>query len=385
MRIAVDARFYNEAGPGRYVKNIIGELEKLDSKNSYFILLRKDAYTSYFPKAFNFTKILADYPWYSFSEQILFLFTVIFLKTDIFYVPHFNVPVFYPGKLVTAIPDLIMHDYSTEEGTTLPRKYYKFKKLLYFFVVFMAVLKSKKIIVPSMATLSDMKQHYKFVTDSKLVLAYEGIDKKIVESSKETAKVSDTLLLEDLEIRKPYLLYVGSMYLHKNVDRLLQAFRILKDEKRFEGCLVIIGKKDQFSAKIKELAQKLFGDNSVLLPGESQYIDDDKLSIIRRNALCYVFPSLKEGFSLTPLEAMVFNVPCVISDIACHKEIYGKACLYFNPLDPKDMAEKIDLMITDEQVRERLRDEVSTLLAKYDWANTAADTLKVFEGVFKDG
>ena len=130
-RIGIDARFYGKAGPGRYTKNIIKHLEKVDVVNSYFILLKKDNFEDYIPVNPNFTKVLADYPWYSWAEQTSFLFKVLSLKLDLYYVPHFNIPVLYPKKIVTAIPDMIMHTFSTEKGTTLWKPYFKFKKFVY--------------------------------------------------------------------------------------------------------------------------------------------------------------------------------------------------------------------------------------------------------------
>ena len=97
-KIGIDARFLGDAGPGRYVKNVIEQLEKLDTKNTYYIFLRDRGYDLYEPKVPNFIKIHAEYSWYSFEEQILFLFKVLKYGLDLFYVPHFNIPVLYPSQ-----------------------------------------------------------------------------------------------------------------------------------------------------------------------------------------------------------------------------------------------------------------------------------------------
>jgi len=146
MRIGIDARFYGEAGPGRYVKNIIEHLENIDNENEYIIFLRKKVFDEFVPKNNRTKKILADYKWYSWGEQLGFLFLVIKQKLDLFYVPHFNIPILYPGKLVCAIPDIIMHKFSTERGTTLFKPYFKLKKIVYKIVVKTAVRKSCKVI-----------------------------------------------------------------------------------------------------------------------------------------------------------------------------------------------------------------------------------------------
>ena len=91
--IGIDARFYGEAGPGRYVKNIIKHLEKIDHNNKYKIFLRKKAFSLYTPTNPNFEKVLADFTWYSFEEQFVFLKVLLKAKLNLLYIPHFNIPV----------------------------------------------------------------------------------------------------------------------------------------------------------------------------------------------------------------------------------------------------------------------------------------------------
>ena len=131
--IAIDARFYDVAGPGRYTKSIIDHLQIIDNTNKYIIFLQKKAFDQFNPTNKNFIKVLADYPWYSFSEQTLFLIKILKYNPDLLYVPHFNIPILYPKKIVTAIPDLIMHSFSTQAGTTLPKPYFLFKKIIYIY------------------------------------------------------------------------------------------------------------------------------------------------------------------------------------------------------------------------------------------------------------
>ncbi|EKD95460.1 MAG: hypothetical protein ACD_24C00483G0001, partial [uncultured bacterium] len=82
----------------------------------------------------------------------------------------------YPGKLVTAIPDIIMHSFSTERGTTLPKFYFRFKKWVYKIVVYWAVKRSFKVIVPSQDVKADFIKAYPTVSPDKFVVAYEGVD-----------------------------------------------------------------------------------------------------------------------------------------------------------------------------------------------------------------
>ena len=366
--VGIDARFYGEAGPGRYAKAIVEHLEKVDTINHYIVFLRQKGFEAYVPKNTNFKKVLADYPWYSLQEQTLFLFKLLMFKLDVLYVPHFNIPILYPKKIVTAIPDIIMHSFSTEHSTTRSMIIHKFKKFLYHVVVYFAVTKSQKIIVPSLDVKTDFMKYYPYVSESKYIVAYEGVDPDLA-----TAKIFDHKIDGNLS----YLLYVGSMYKHKNIPILIEAFKILKSKYGYNGKLIIVGKKDFFSEQIFKSIKEANLETVINMPGMDTYIPDSKIVELRRNAELCVFPSLKEGFSLTPLEGMAVGLPAVISDIPCHKEIYGDSVVYFDPTSAGDFAEKIWQTINDKQLQQKLRSKGYELLKKYDWSKTAQITLAV--------
>ena len=373
-KIGIDARFYGKAGPGRYAKNIVKHLELVDKKNQYFVFLKKDNYEDYVPSNPNFKKVLADYPWYSWSEQTLYLLKVLSFGLDLYYVPHFNIPVFYPGKIVTAIPDMIMHKFSTEKGTTLWKPYFKFKKIVYKIVFWWSVVRSFKVIVPTGEVFNDFKSIYPNIPDNKFVIATEGIDPELA-----NVEINDTnSILEKYKIEKPYLLYISSMYEHKNVERLVEAFKILIEKYIYNGNLILIGKKDKFSERIQEKIKEMKLENRILMPGMNTFVSDTETVALRKEAQAYVFPALKEGFSLTPLEAQYYGIPCVISDIPCHREVYEDSVLYFNPLDVSDIAEKINNLLLNKNLQEQLIKKGYERTKKYSWIHTAEKTLEVF-------
>jgi glycosyltransferase involved in cell wall biosynthesis len=373
-RIGIDARFYGKAGPGRYTKNIIKHLEKVDNVNSYFILLKKDNFEDYVPANPNFKKVLADYPWYSWAEQTSFLFKILSLNLDLYYVPHFNIPVLYPKKIVTAIPDMIMHTFSTEKGTTLWKPYFKFKKLVYKLVFKWSVIRSFRVIVPSNEVFRDFKSVYPNIPDKKFVIATEGIDPELMNIKMDNSKE----ILEKYGVKKPFLLYLSSMYEHKNVPRLLEAFKMLLEKYKFDGSLVLVGKRDKFSERIQKLAEEMGLGDRVLMPGMDTFVSDAETVALRKEAEAYVFPALKEGFSLTPLEAQFYGLACVISDIACHKEVYEDSVLYFDPYNVEDIAQKINEILTNENLKKEIVKKGFERTKIYNWTHTAEKTLEVF-------
>ena len=376
--IGIDARFYGEAGPGRYVKNIVKHLEQIDLKHKYKIFLRKKAFSQYNPSNPNFEKVLADFTWYSFEEQFVFFKVLLREKLDLLYIPHFNIPVLYPKAMVTAIPDIIMHTFSTEKGTTLPRPYFKIKKLVYWWVVLWALFRSKKIIVPSNNTLEDFHRVYPFIRRKKFMVSYEGIDPDL-EKPKDNTRLNN--LKEEFNIKNPYLLCVGSMYEHKNVDRLVKAFSMFKTIHSKEYQLVIVGKKDSFSSEIYKLVEVYDLNNYVIMPGEKRFIEDSEVAALMTGAQLYVFPSLKEGFSLTPLEAIKMGTVCLVSDIPTHREIYGSHVAYFDPYNMTEIAAEMNKLLKDQELREYLKKRSDNVLKKYSWDFTARETFGIFNQI----
>lgn len=380
MRIGIDARFYGETGPGRYVKNVLAHLENQDFANTYYVFLRDRNFELYIPKNPKFHKVRSEYSWYSFKEQIFYFLQLLSYHLDLFYVPHFSIPVLYPGKLVSAIPDLIMHTYSNTEVSTLPGFLFAIKKLGYYFAMLVAVIRSSKIIVPSNATKAEFLKHYAFLKDDKFVLAYEGVDPELKVLSSE---IVSNQVLNRFGIRGEFLLYVSNMYKHKNVKKLIDAFEILKNNYGFEGQLVLVGKKDAYSQKIHEYVVSRGLEQFILLPGLMGFVTDAEVSVLRRNARAYVFPSLMEGFSLTPLEAMAEGLVCAVSNIPCHQEIFGDSVVYFDPLNASDIAVQVQKLLTQPALRENLKLKGYELVKNYDWKKTAQITLGVFKDVLK--
>lgn len=122
----------------------------------------------------NWKKILADINHYSLGEQTKLPKIINDLKPDLTHFLHFNVPIFYHGKYVVTIHDLLMHKQKGLEATTLTPSRYFLKRLGYKFVFGNAVRKAIKIIVPSQAVKDEVCYYYK-VGSEKVVVTYEGI------------------------------------------------------------------------------------------------------------------------------------------------------------------------------------------------------------------
>lgn len=181
------------------------------------------------------------------------------------------------------------------------------------------------------------------------------------------------------KIKKPYLLYVGNAYPHKNLERLLKAFKLILDKKPYLN-LILVGKMDYFYQRLGKLAKKLGLKDNIIFIGQ---VSDKELDWLYSNALIYVFPSLNEGFGLPGLEAMSKNLPVVCSNHGPLPEIYGSAAVYFNPEDIKEMASIILKVINNNKLMKKLKIFGQKQVKKYSWQKCAQETLNVYESIFK--
>lgn len=149
--------------------------------------------------------------------------------------------------------------------------------------------------------------------------------------------------------KKPYILYVGNDYPHKNLKRLNSAFKKII-ESGLDYQLILI----------------------------TEFVSEQELDNLYKNASLFVFPSLSEGFGLPPLEAMARGIPVVSSNATCLPEILGDAAVYFNPLDVDDMAEKIKKTLLDESLRKNLIEKGFEQIKKYSWEKMAEETLELY-------
>src|SRR3990167_5251325 len=250
MHIGIDARLYGIAGPGRYISNLIEQLEKLDKSNEYIIFVTKAGNDLYHPKNPNFKKWVADYPLYSIQEQTNFLIDLFRAKLDLLHVPHFNIPVLYHRKFIVTIHDLIMDDTDSKEATTKSPYVFMTKKFFYKIVMRFAAAKSKKILVPSETVKKEILDSMESLDESKIVVTYEGVAENLIKSAPSDKNVLSTRL-EQMKIKDRYFLYVGSAYPHKNLETLVISFKeFLQENPELSFQLVIAGRIDDFSQRL---------------------------------------------------------------------------------------------------------------------------------------
>lgn len=373
MRIGIDARFFGpqETGIGRYVERLISHLEQQDDHNEYVVFLRAKAADLWQPKNPRWSKVVADYHWYTLAEQRYMPGIFRRSKLDLLHVPHFNVPLLYRGRFVVTIHDLILDQFPTERATTLEPIIFKIKFAAYQAVVRHAIRDSQAVITVSEHSKADVAKRFG-LNPERIHVTYEAVDPLPPGTTFE--------VLAEHGVHQPYLLYVGNSYPHKNLDCFLEAVRIANTRgERFQ--VVLVGKRDYFSQRLEQRAGEL-GLSNVVFFG---FASDQELTALYTNARAYFFPSLSEGFGLPPLEAMSAGTPVFAARASCLPEVLGEAAHYFDPRDPTDIAESISVALRDTLERQRLLAAGVEQLKKYSWSRMAKETLQLYEHLKRDG
>lgn len=235
-----------------------------------------------------------------------------------------------------------------------------------------SVKQAKKVLTISDSSRDDIIKSYSTPRE-KVVTIYPGI-KDI--TSLEPRVFGMNQLQSKYHIADDYILFVGTLQPRKNIARLIEAFAKVKHEKPLD--LVIIGRRGWQYEEILAAPEK-FGvaDKVKFLEG----INDEELSVFYKHALCYVLPSLYEGFGLPVVEAMQRGCPVITSNISSMPEAGGDAALYVDPENVDDIAEKISLVVKDKKLREELVEKGKQQIKKFSWEKAAKETITVLEEV----
>ena len=372
MKIGIDARFFGKIGKGlgRYTQKLIQHLEEIDSENQYVVFLRKENFDEYLPHNKNFTKVLADYRWYSFSEQLLFVRMLYKHQLDLMHFPHFNVPLLYRRKFVLTIHDLILLHFPTIRATRLNPFGYWIKYAAYKWNIYSAAKRAETIITVSEFTKNDIISQYPTL-QKKIIVTYEASD-----DSCKFSNIAPSFVLQKCGIIKPYLLYVGNAYPHKNLEKLIDAFELVLI-KYPNMQLALVGKEDFFYKRIKEYSIRK-NVSGVHFLG---FVSDSDLDVLYRFADIYVFPSLYEGFGLPPLEAMAKGAVVVSSDHACMQEILGDAAFFIDPENAEIFSKGIIRVMADKILKYDLIQKGYQQVTKYSWKKMATETLEIYKKI----
>lgn len=277
MKIGIDARLYGNSGIGRYIKNLILELEKIDTSNDYVIFASKEISDIYRPKNPRFKKWIVKASIYSVEEQTVLWKEFMSARLDLLHVPHFNVPYFYKRKFVCTIHDFTMLSLNFE-ATSKNQVEYLIKHTGQNMIINKAIKKSKGIIVPSEVVKKDVQENYG-IAESKIRVTHEGVDDSITKHIPADGGAM-RLKLERYNIKNKYFLYVGNAYPHKNLNNLIVAHKENLQNLKTTTQLIIAGKVDPFSQRLAAFVNGLKLTDKIIFAARYTDTGLDRKSVV---------------------------------------------------------------------------------------------------------
>ncbi len=215
------------------------------------------------------------------------------------------------------------------------------------------------------------------IPSEKIVVTPLGVDRKFF-IDPQIKKDPEVLGRLGIPEGRDIILYLGGIDPRKNTTNLIKTFKILCERRIRRPVLVLAGKiagDRQYPILLKEIeSQGLEAD--IVMPG---FVGDDDLLKLFRYTAAFLFPSLYEGFGLTPLEAMAAGVPVVSSNTSSMPEVLGKAAILVDPTSPMQMADAVSGVLDNPSIAADLRTEGPKRAAMFTWTRTGETTLSAYE------
>lgn len=288
---------------------------------------------------------------------------------------HFNYyvrPLRAPRPSITSIYDAISFVY--------PQYIASFKtRLMIGLAHRLAVSASNAVITISHSAADDLTRFFPALKGRIYVTPLAADDSYCPQPDAEQARVR-----AKFNLPSAFTLYLASNKPHKNLERLVEAWHLICTQRSALGTqhLVIAGHQDPRFPQAKLLAEKLGIAHKVQFIGDVPSAD---MAALYSACDLFVFPSLYEGFGLTPLEAMACGAAVACANTSSLPEVVGEAALLFDPTQPHDIAAACHRILSDENLRQSLKTRSLAQAKRFTWANTAAQTLAIYRDVAGEG
>ena len=374
MRIGIDIRsLQNDSqlrGIGTYTRCLVQSLLSVDGENEYvFFAFRNWPLPDLFKEAAGKKAKVSRLTWRKkrfvwLSGQVLFPYAAKKERLDIFYSPEYIVPVLGGVKKVITVHDFINREYDfyRQKSVWLRKAYLRVKDFTLAY--------ADRIIAVSEYTKSRIKE-ITGIKDERIKVIYEAAEADYAPKSDEKLF---SALRKKYKVDKEFLLYVGAIDHHKNIEGLLRAFSRIKTK---DAALVMIGVKNDpgYFDSIINLIERLGLKHRVYVLG---YIPQEDLAGFYNMAKGVVCLSFCEGFGLPVLEAMACARPVIASGNTSMAEIVGDCGILINPYNLEEITAAMDKVLGDESFRNSLAEKGFIRSKEFSWEKAARQMMGVW-------
>jgi glycosyltransferase involved in cell wall biosynthesis len=364
VRIAIDARKLHDFGIGTYIRNLLRHLARLDAETEFVVLARPADCASLASLGPNFRAVPETAPNYSVVEQIRIPLALRRERPTLFHAPHYVLPPLVRCRSVVTIHDCIHLMFPQYLPSRLALAYARTSIVL-------AARRATRVLTVSESSKRDIMRFVDIPAD-KIDVIYNSYDERFGVEPREEDVIR---VRERYQLHDEFVLYAGNVKPHKNLERLIEAFNLVRKRGLDHLKLVLIGDDISKYAALRRAVHLHQLHKYVRFLG---YLPEETLAVMYRLAGVFVFPSLYEGFGLPPLEAMASGTPVVTSNVSSLPEVAGDAALLVDPYHPESIADGIERVLCDDSLRRVLRTKGLARARQFSWETSVRRVREIY-------
>lgn len=374
MRIGFDGKraVQNNTGLGNYSRYIIDILSQYYETNEYIIYAPAQRENKALNKILEKRNIQTVHPATSFWRKCRSLWRVWGIKTQlkqdrlsIFHGLSNELPLSISKsgtKSIVTIHDLIFIRY--------PQFYKWIDRHIYTYKYRKACENSDRIIAISEMTKRDIITYWK-IDEQKIDVVYQGCHPNFKLQASEKQKEE---IREKYRLPQKYILNVGSIESRKNLLLIVKALEYIPDD----IALIAVGKRTPYTNTVEEYINSHKLNNRVRL---LHNIPFQELPVVYQLAQLFVYPSFFEGFGIPIIEAIHSGIPVIAATGSCLEEAGGPDSIYINPNDEKELAEKINILLSSPETASIMIENGRKYVERFSEEVIAQDIMHVYQKV----
>jgi glycosyltransferase involved in cell wall biosynthesis len=364
VRIGIDARKLHDFGIGTYIRNLLRHLARIDCQTEFVILCRPEDREALATVGENFRPVPESSGNYSIAEQIRIPMALRREGVTLFHAPHYVLPPLVRCRSVVTIHDAIHLMFPQYLPNRAAFWYAKWS-------ITQAARRATRVMTVSESSKRDILRFVDTQPD-KIDVIYNAYDERFAIEPREDEVVR---VRERYQLTDEFVLYAGNVKPHKNLERLIDAFAIVRKRGLDHLKLVLIGDDISKYTALRRAVHQHQLHKYVRFLG---YLPEETLAVMYRLAGVFVFPSLYEGFGLPPLEAMASGTPVVTSNVSSLPEVSGDAAVLVDPYDPSAIADGIYRVLTDEGLRREMVHKGIARAGQFSWEQSVRRIRQIY-------